>query len=185
MHKTAGLGLPGQFSVTNTYDEDRAGYYNVGRLTSAANDNAIIAYDYDAGGRQVRSSTLVDALNQVVTTSYDEGSRVVGRTYPDGSASGAYAYNAAGQITSLAGAIASVTYTASGKVANITYANGVATTYAYSPTRDWLTGISTVKGATTLQAYSYGRDAVGRISSMMGDRPTRAGPIPTTIRIAC
>lgn len=168
--KTALLGQPGQVAITNTYDEARVGFFNVGQLTTAANENATITYDYDKGGRQTKAVTALDLGTYVVTDSYDEGSRLVRRTFPDGSSSGSYAYNAAGSLLALEGAVSAVTYSASGKVATIAYANGVTTTYSYSPTRDWLTGISTVKGATTIQAYTYGRDAVGRITSVTGDR---------------
>ncbi len=172
--KTSGLGLPGQLSVTNTYDEARSGFFNVGKLTTAANNNAIIAYDYDKGGRLVKTSTTVDAVAQVVTTAYDPGGRVVSRTYPNGTSSGIYSYNAAGQLLGLENAVSSVVYTAAGNVSTITYANGVTTTYGYHPTRDWLMTVSTVNGGTTIQAYTYVRDAMGRISSVTGNRPNES-----------
>ena len=92
------------------------------------------------------------------------------RSFPNGTSSGAYGYNAAGQQISLAGAITGTTYNAEGAVLTISYANGVSTTYAYSPTRSWLNSVSTVKGATTIQSYAYTRDFAGRITAIDGDR---------------
>ena len=54
--------------------------------------------------------------------------------------------------------------------ASIVNANGVVTTYGYSPTRSWLTSISTVKGATTIGSFTYTRDNDGRITAVVGNR---------------
>ncbi len=168
--RTAGYGLPIEDTTTNTYDEARFGYLNVGALTTAANSNATIAYDYDNGGRQVRQQTTVDAVTHLVASSYDLGGRLLSRTYPDGSGSGTFAYNAAGQMTTLSGAITATTYAADGQIKSTSYANGVATTYGYSPTRGWLSSISAVNGATSIESLAYGRDAAGRITSVTGGR---------------
>lgn len=168
--KTSGVGLPNEEIVTSTYDEARSGFFNVGQLTSAANDNAVIASDYDAGGRLTKEVRTVDAVAYAATTAFDAGGRITAKTFANGSSSGAYGYNAAGQQISLAGAIAGTTYNAEGAVLTISYANGVTTTYTYSPTRSWLNTVSTVKGATTIQSYAYTRDFAGRITAIDGDR---------------
>ncbi len=168
--RTAGYGLPIEDTTTNTYDEARSGYFNVGGLTTAANDNATISYDYDNGGRQVRQQTTLDAVTHLVASSYDSGGRPLSRTYPDGSSSGTFGYNAAGQMTTLSGAITATSYAADGQIKSTAYANGVATIYGYSPTRGWLSSISAVNGATTIESLAYGRDAAGRITSVTGGR---------------
>ncbi len=168
--KTSGVGLPNAEVVTNTYDEARSGFYNVGQLTTAANDNAVVASDYDAGGRLTREVRTVDAVAYTSTTAYDAGGRVTSKTFPNTSSSGAYGYNAAGQQVSLAGSITGTTYNAEGTVLTISYANGVSTTYTYSPTRSWLNSVSTLKGATPIQSYTYTRDFAGRITAIDGNR---------------
>lgn len=168
--KTSGVGLPGEEIVTSTYDEPRVGFFNVGQLTTATNDNATFAYDYDNGGRQVRDARTVDGSTYTTATTYDAGGRVAAKTYPDGSSSGAFAYNASGQQTTLAGAITGTTYDAAGRVLTIGYANGVTTTYTYSPQRGWLNTVATAKGTTTIQSATYTRDAAGRITGIDGNR---------------
>jgi RHS repeat-associated protein len=169
--RTAGYGLPIEDTTTNTYDQARSGYFNVGALTTAANANATITYDFDNGGRNVQQKTTVDGLTHTVASSFDAGGRLLSRTYPDGSGSGTFGYNAAGQMTTLSGAITGTTYAADGQVTTTTYANGVATTYGYSSTRGWLSSISAVNGTTTIESLTYGRDAAGRITSVAGGRP--------------
>jgi RHS repeat-associated protein len=170
LSKIAGFGQPGSETTSYAYDQARAGYYNVGQQTSAANSNASVAYDYDNGGRPVRQATSVDGSTYTVTSSYDVGGRLTSRSYPGGGSSGAYAYNTAGQLYSLANSVTSTTYMASGAVKAINYANGVATTYSYDSDRDWLTKVEVKKGPTTLASFAYTRDAVGRISAVDGSR---------------
>jgi len=168
--KTSGQGSLVPDTVTSTYDEARAGYFNVGQLTAVANDNASYAFDYDAGGRKVRDARTVDAATYTATTSYDPGGRVTARALPDGSSVGPYTYNAAGQQIGLSGGITGTTYDAGGRVLTIAYANGVSTTYGYSATREWLSSVSTKLGTTTIQSVAYSRDGAGRITGIDGDR---------------
>lgn len=162
--------VSGTETVTSTYDQARSGYYNVGQLTTIANANASFASDFDNGGRLVRDQRTVGGTTYSATTTYDAGGRVTARTFPDGTSAGPYGYNAAGQQITLSGGITGTTYDAGGRVLTISYANGVATTYAYSPQRAWLNSVSTVKGATTIQTATYTRDFAGRITGIDGNR---------------
>ncbi len=168
--KTTAQGQPHQEVTTNTYDQVRAGYANVGTLTTAANANATIAYDYDVGGRLVKQATTVDAQTHVITSAFDAGGRLLSRTYPDGTSSGTFTYDAAGRQYGLAGAIVSTAYNSSGQVTSIAYANGVTTSYGYSATRGWLNSVVTTKGGTTLAQFTYVRDPAGFITSVAGLR---------------
>lgn len=176
LSKIAGFGQPGSKTTTYAYDQARAGYYNVGQQTSAANSNASVTYDYDNGGHPVRQATSVDGSTYTVTSSYDVAGRLTSRTYPGGGSSGAYAYNTAGQLYSLSGSVTSTTYMASGAVKAINYANNVKTSYSYNSDRDWLTKVEVVLPGsgrakdTTLASFTYTRDAVGRITSVNGSR---------------
>lgn len=167
--KTSGVGLPNQELVTSTYDEARPGFYNVGQLTTAANDNAAIASDYDAGGRLTREVRTVDAVAYTTTRSYDPGGRILIIGFPNGAYNGPHTYNAAGQVIT-SGGVTGTTYNAEGAVLTISYGNGVTTTYSYSPTRSWLNSVSTVQGATPIQSYTYTRDFAGRITAIDGNR---------------
>ncbi len=164
--KQTGEDLPIQQETYNTYDEARPGFYNVGQLTTAANDNAVIAYDYDAGGRRVQEAVTVDASTYVTVSAFDAGGRLLARVYPDSSSSGTFGYNSAGQQVSLTGAITATTYTAAGQVKTITYANGVTTTYTYSATRGWLDSAVTKLGTVTLSSATYAHDFASRITAV-------------------
>lgn len=168
--KVAGYGLPIQETVTNTYDQARVGFYNAGALTTAANDHATITYDYDKGGRLLKEAATIDASTYVTTSTYDTAGRLLTRTYPDGTSSGMHAYNAAGQLITVSGAITGTTYNAIGQIVAIGYANGVTTAYEYHPIRFWLNRVSTMKGATPIQSFTYTHDAAGRITAVDGNR---------------
>lgn len=112
--RTTAAGLPHEQVTTNTYDEARPGFHNVGQLTTAANDNAVIAYDYDAGGRKVQEAVTVDGSSYVTVSAFDAGGRLTSRVYPDSTSSGTFGYNSAGQQVTLGGAITATTYTAAG-----------------------------------------------------------------------
>lgn len=168
--KTIGVGLPSQEVITNSYDTDRAGFFNVGHLTAASNAAASIAYDYDAAGRSARTVTTVEGTDHTQTIAYDAGGRVTSKTYPGAIGSGSYTYNAAGQQIALAGSISATTYDAAGRVLTVTYANGVVTTYTYSASRGWVNSMVTAKGATTLASFTYTHDDAGRITAVSGNR---------------
>ncbi|MBI4924142.1 MAG: hypothetical protein HY834_20595 [Devosia nanyangense] len=168
--KVAAYGLPNEDTTTNTYDEARSGFYNVGKLTTAANANASIAYDYEDGGQLARQVTTVGTETFTSSASYDSAGRLLSRTYPDGTGSGTFAYDARAYQLSLTGAIASTTYSALGQVKTITYANGVSTTYSYNAQRGWLNSVVTTKGATTIESLTYTHDFAGRITAVTGSR---------------
>lgn len=83
--KTVHVGNPGQneYEITTyTYDEDRAGFYNVGHLTTARNeiDGATIAtfkYDSDLDGRLVKQTWIVGSSTYTQTTAVELGGRIL------------------------------------------------------------------------------------------------------------
>jgi YD repeat-containing protein len=60
--KTVRADTPQAQTTTWTYDEPQPGFYNTGKLTTVANAAAAITYDFDAEGRPVGQTYLVDAL---------------------------------------------------------------------------------------------------------------------------
>jgi RHS repeat-associated protein len=163
-------------TTTITYDEARAGYYNVGQLTTLSNPAATIRYDHDKDGRLVRQQYVVDAVTHTLTNGYDISGRLLWRQFPDGdaiaSAATPIAYDAAGRLKSVPGLVSDTAYDARSQVTSITRANAVNSTLTYSPQRGWLTALNTAKGATVIQDYGYTRDALGRITAVTS---TQAG----------
>jgi RHS repeat-associated protein len=153
-------------TTTYTYDEARAGYYNVGHLTTAANSAGTIRYDHDKDGRQVRQQYVVDGTTHTITDTLDIGGRLLSRAYPDGDTVGTITYDAAGRLKTVPSLVTDTLYDARSQVTSIVRQNAVNSTYSYSTHRGWLTGMSTVKSSTTLQNYGYTRDARGRITGV-------------------
>lgn len=169
-------------ATTFSYDEERSGTFNVGQRTAAENAVGRLEYDYDADGRLVRTSYTIDGDSYVFETGLDVAGRVLWQIYPDGDSVGSpgnpIAYDGAGRTASIPGVTASATYDARGWVTSATRANGVVTTYGYSPERGWLESLETLSGATTVQDFTYQRRADGQIlgitSSFFGESWTYA-----------
>ena len=158
-------------ATTFTYDQLRTGYYNVGQLTTASNPAATIQYNYDAEGRPVAQSYLVDSLTYTSMVGYDTGGRALWVQYPDGDTVGSpgnpILYDGAGRVKTIPGTVGSVTYNALGQALLVNRANGTATNYGYSATRGWLTCINTTDAVgTNIQNLVYARDAHGRITGV-------------------
>ena len=65
--------------------------------------------------------------------------------------------------------ITAQTYEADGQTKSITYANGVTTSFTYSPKRRWVERILTKNaGGTPLLDSVYARDTIGKILSITG-----------------
>jgi YD repeat-containing protein len=63
--------------------------------------------------------------------------------------------------------VTSTTYEADGQTKLISYANGVATSFAYDPERRWLDAIHSQKaGGAVLQNLGYTHDNAGRITTV-------------------
>lgn len=159
----------------NTYSEARAGYYNVGQLTTSINATASQTFDYNADGLLQRKNVVIAGVRHAEETIYGRGGLALYKGYDSstnsdftvGSATAPWVYNAKNQLTAIPGYITGVTYMPDGQTAAITYANGVTTTFGYSPSRGWLTSIGTKKAdGTGLFSAAYTRDAVGRILSI-------------------
>jgi YD repeat-containing protein len=68
--------------------------------------------------------------------------------------------------------ITSQTYEADGQTKSIIYADGVTTSFTYSPNRRWVMGIDTVNASgVRLLASSFTRDLAGRITAVNGVTP--------------
>jgi YD repeat-containing protein len=168
--KTARYGTPQAETTTNIYDEVRSGFYNIGKLTTSANPNGTITYDYDEGGRTKQQAWTVTGLSgtRTATTGYAASGEVLWKAWPDGDSTGSagspWTYDGAGRLYAIPGEIVSTAYNAAGQVTSIAYGNGVTTQNTYNNARAWIMGIETKDALNTnLQTIAYTRDAAGRI----------------------
>jgi RHS repeat-associated protein len=161
---------PNQTTATWTYDQPVSGYSNIGRLTTVSNPSATTTFNYDALGRAVLSARTIGGTTYTRQSGYDASGRPLWTQYPDGDSLGTLnnpiTYDGAGRLYAIPGVITGITYNARGNVLTQSNANGTTTTKTYSPTRLWVTGITTTKPGATFQNLGYSRDAEGKISSV-------------------
>ncbi len=178
------VSAPAQDVTTYTYDEDRAGYRNIGRLTTVANGAATIRKDYTARGLLAREAWDVDGQTYERTYSYDSATRLIRRQFSDGevwpSASGSYTYDSGGQLTSIPGVIDEITYNANQDPVRMVFSNGVSTDYTYDGDRLWLLGSQTSAGVTALFDETYTRDTMGRMTQVRSNRRRATGTMLMT-----
>jgi RHS repeat-associated protein len=181
--KTSGVG-----ATSYTWSQPRAGFYNVGRLTSVGSPGTTLQLDYDGAGRSVRQARTLDSVNYVLERRYDAAGRVTGITYPDGDAVGTpgnpWGYDDAGRLASIPGILSSIDYDAAGRPTGQTNANGTQTDRVYAAERGFLEQVVTsgslqdltyindpaglvtqVTSAHANEAWSYGYDALYRLTS--------------------
>jgi RHS repeat-associated protein len=179
-----GLGLE---TTTNSYDELRSGFFNTGRLTSAAKtvpvNGAIPAvnvnrqFDYDVAGRLSKETHLsVNGQTKTLAYEYWPDGSIKRKQLADGTWTGQYSYDLAGRLLSIANAntasatepamfVQSMAYNGRGQATSITYGNGVNSTYSYNDARGFLTRVLSTNGATTLLDQNYTRNAKGMITA--------------------
>jgi len=169
----------GEILATNTYDQARSGYFNVGQLTTAANPAATHLIDWHASGNEGKRSVTISGTTHTINVGENAAQVPTWKSYGPtsivsvGSAASPWTYTADKRVVSIPGYITSTSYEADGQTREITYANGVKTTFTYSPTRRWLTRVRTVNAASTpLMDNTYTRDLAGRITAISGLTPS-------------
>lgn len=167
---------PGGSAVTqtqNSYDQAAAGYYNIGQLTTSTNPAATQSYKYDGFGKVARQDATIGTLTHTTTSVRDASGQILATQYLPvqldfGTVAAPLQYSAGNKLISAPGFITSTIYEADGQTKEITYANGVKTSFTYSPTRRWVTRVTTSKGASVLLDDQYARDNLGRITGTTG-----------------
>ncbi|MCP9229980.1 hypothetical protein NMG46_06935 [Mesorhizobium sp. LMG 17147] len=157
----------------NTYDQAAAGFYNVGQLTTSTNPAATQAIKYDGFGKLARQDVTIGTLTHTTTSVRDASGQTLRTQYLPvqldfGTAAAPLQYTAGNKLLSASGFITSTVYEADGQTKSIAYSNGVTTSFIYSPTRRWVTRVTTAKGATILLDDQYARDLLGRITGTTG-----------------
>lgn len=168
--KTSKAGTPQASTVSWAYDQARAGFHNVGKLTTMTDGAGTRTFDHDAVGRVVKTVRTINGASYAFSYGFDAGDRALWTTYPDGDTVGTAAaplrYDAAGRLLSIPGYVTSARYNADGRLTRVDNANGTVTTRPHDAQRGWLTGITTMAGATTVQNVAYTRDAKGKVTAV-------------------
>jgi RHS repeat-associated protein len=138
-----------------------------GRTYTTCAGTTSATYDYDAAGRMVKATRVIGTQSYTFQETFDAGGRALTRTFPDGTTEGPLTYDAAGRPKTIPGVVTGATYDARGNLLTLTNANETTTTRSYSPTRFWLTGISTMRGTTTVQSLAYTRDVEGKVTAVV------------------
>ncbi|MGK6317817.1 RHS repeat domain-containing protein, partial [Neorhizobium sp. DT-125] len=168
-------------TATNTYDTAETGvgaapFHNVGLLTVSTNGAAKHSYSRSltGSGTVLTTKSVIDGITHTTTETKGKADLTLSIAYTPanvnvGTASAPWTYNTANRLLTIPGHVTAATYEADGQTASITYANGVSTTFAYSPERRWLTRVTTKKGTTVLMDNQYtARDKLGRIKTIVG-----------------
>jgi RHS repeat-associated protein len=152
--------------VTIQHSEVRAGYFNIGHVTSVATTAGGLSLDYDAAGRTVRQGRLLDGILYIAYRRYDSAGRLRGITYPDNDTIGTEAnpllYDAAGRLYAIPGILTEILYDGAGRPTSQKAADNAqtVTTKTYS-SRGALTDIATANGA--IQNLHYQLDPAGLV----------------------
>ncbi|WP_348643940.1 RHS repeat domain-containing protein [Phyllobacterium myrsinacearum] len=192
---------PGQPASTliayNEYDQNETWMSrNIGKIRLTRNANSTILYSHDSSGLpwlEIYASKGAgggnDNKSQSVRSTHDKSRQITWLRYDADLALnnleaiatlgwewnqpvGLWKYSANNALVSIPQYIEATVYEADGQTRQITYANGVTTTFSYSPARRWLTRIVTTNGATVLMDNQYTRDNLGRIKSITGLNPS-------------
>jgi RHS repeat-associated protein len=149
-------GYDGDGNMTTRTDPDgnswTYGYDGDNRLTAVTDPlGKTASYTYDGDGNQ---TTDTDARGIVTTTSYDADDRPVKLTYSDGTPTVTYAYDADGDITTVADGTGTrtMTYDADGELLTAAGPGSGSFTYAYDPDGNVLS--RTYPDGTTV-SYTY------------------------------
>ena len=161
--------------VTYTYGKPGEKYNRAGRLVLVEDASGGEAYYYGNQGEVVKTvrSVMVstaDVRTYVYGATYDSWNRVRTMTYPDGEVV-TYAYNAAGQITSVKSnkqgkeetIVEKVGYDKDGHTVYTKLGNGTETTYTYDKRRERLQEMNLTAAGTSIMHNKYQYDAVDNI----------------------
>jgi RHS repeat-associated protein len=148
----------------NGTPSDSFAYDAAGRLVRAESGQygVVVTRTYDAAGRLNREAQVIDGMEFPVSYAYDAASRVVGQTYPDGTAI-ARGHAPRGELTSVSlgvGNVATRTYDVGGRLINTAFGNGVVETRTYAPGDNTVATIAAATAANLpVTAFTYVYDA--------------------------
>jgi RHS repeat-associated protein len=178
-------------TAANTYDTADPGIgsapsHNVGLLTKSVNGAATQSFSRSLTGSTtvLTTATVIDGVTHTVMETRGRSEQTLSIAYmpaalsapvPVGTPADPWTYNAANKLLTVPGLITAASYEADGQTKSIAYANGVTTQFAYSPTRRWLSRVTTARGSTVLMDNQYTlRDKLGRIRTITGLTPAES-----------
>jgi YD repeat-containing protein len=146
------------------YDEPGHGA-GVGRRTSMTDASGSSAWTYDALGREVSKTQVIEGEVFNTAQSYDVAGRLSTQTYPDGEVV-SYGYDAAGRIASAGNYVLDTLYDARGSVLTRALGNGVVENFSYDTDRLWLKSVSAKRLGETVHDLSWTRDSKGQVLTL-------------------
>ncbi|TGP85428.1 MULTISPECIES: RHS repeat-associated core domain-containing protein, partial [unclassified Mesorhizobium] len=128
---------------------------------------------YDGFSKVGRQDATIAGLTHTTTSVRDASGQTLATQYLPvqldfGTTASPLQYTAGNKLASAPGFITSTIYEADGQTREINYANGIKTAFTYSPTRRWVTRVTTSRGGTVLLDDQYARDNLGRITGTTG-----------------
>lgn len=168
-------------AVSYAYDQGGAAAFALGRITQVSDSSGSETSSYDKMGNVLSLQKTVGTTTYTTGYSYNAAGGLTQVVYPSGRVV-QQSYNAVGQLCEVAplttgcGTSTSpygtgYTYSAAGQVTGFNYGNGVAASFAYSPNRSQLVGLSYTKGTQTLFGlnYFYGYDPTNCLGGTAAD----------------
>lgn len=161
-------------TTNRTYDQVRAGYFNIGQETSLSDASGATTRDYDASGNEVHRARTMAGTTYEFSRGFDAGGRLRWATYPDGRTVGTPAnpitYDTEARPVSIPGVVTDASYTAAGLPLSIHLANGTEQRSSYElGTR--VRTLQTFKGPAVLGSMTYDRYPDGRIQTITSPNP--------------
>ncbi|WP_165352873.1 RHS repeat-associated core domain-containing protein [Loktanella sp. IMCC34160] len=165
--------------ITYTYDQPRAGSYNIGQLTTLTNAVHQVKYDYNDQGQPWRTRHWVDqtggAADVEFETSFWPNGLPRNQAMPLTSGApntwvGELSYDAAGRMIGFGSYITDVDYGRWGGAIRTDYGNGLTELRSYRDTRGWIDAIR-VEDSTGTELHPdtvYWRSATGRVTRVQG-----------------
>ncbi|MFL6253577.1 MAG: RHS repeat domain-containing protein [Pyrinomonadaceae bacterium] len=151
-------------TLKSYYDQERTGYFNVGKLTELTTTATAVApttsqvYDYDRMGHVVRQQQVVEANSYTLSYAYNLGGMLISQTYPSGRVIN-YGFDPAARLLNVSSGAstyaAQMTYKPFGELQSMALGNGTTYSMAYDDARLQLSSITLAQGSTTVQRYDY------------------------------
>ena len=162
--------VAGGVTTTSTYDQERAGYYNIGGLTRLSKSGQVIEYDYAQLGGVAKETHQLDGRTYTLRTTYRGNGLVNTIGLPSNAAGttqqtfGPYRYDAATRPAGFGAQVTSIGYDAWDNPTRLVFANGVIENRGQDPKRGWLLRVLAQNDGTAILDTKLTRSASGLIT---------------------
>ena len=170
-------------TITYSYDSTASGNKGVDRLTGVTEESGSSAFKYDAQGRLIQDTKVIEAKSYAVQYAYDKNGKVTVITLPsgrtitltratDGLVTGVT--TKATPLSSTETLASTVTYKPFGPLASLTYGNALALTQTYDQNY-WLSRTEVKASGVTRLDLNFGRNANGQITGVTDNNASGRG----------